>query len=69
MTIAGLSNLAAMMATRGSVHLAAAGIADLDRAYLTLEPLLSHAATVFGLDGSGRTFLHCGRDSGRAGGV
>ena len=50
MTIAGFVNLA-MMATAAAFHFSGhTGIADLDQAYLTLEPLLSHAAaTVFGL--------------------
>ena len=46
MTIAGFVNLA-MAAFHFSGH---TGVADLDEAYLTLQPLLSHAAaTVFGL--------------------
>ncbi len=50
MTIAGFVNLAMMATAAAAFHLAATGIADLDQAYLTLEPLLSHAAaTVFGL--------------------
>ena len=50
MTIAGFVNLA-MMATAAAFHFNGhTGIADLDQAYLTLEPLLSHAAaTIFGL--------------------
>jgi len=49
MTIAGFVNLA-MMAAAAFHFSGHTGIADLDQAYLTLEPLLSHAAaTVFGL--------------------
>ncbi|ENB8588519.1 Nramp family divalent metal transporter [Escherichia coli] len=53
MTIAGFVNLA-MMATAtaaAAFHFSGhTGVADLDEAYLTLQPLLSHAAaTVFGL--------------------
>ncbi|HCN0088154.1 TPA: Nramp family divalent metal transporter [Escherichia coli] len=53
MTIAGFVNLA-MMATAAAAaafHFSGhTGVADLDEAYLTLQPLLSHAAaTVFGL--------------------
>lgn len=50
MTIAGFVNLA-MMATAAAFHFSGnSGIADLDVAYLTLQPLLGQAAaTVFGL--------------------
>lgn len=51
MTIAGFVNLAMMATAAAAFHFNGhSGIADLDQAYLTLEPLLSHAAaTVFGL--------------------
>lgn len=51
MTIAGFVNLAMMATAAAAFHFSGySGIADLDQAYLTLEPLLSHAAaTVFGL--------------------
>jgi manganese transport protein len=51
MTIAGFVNLAMMATAAAAFHFNGhTGIADLDEAYLTLEPLLSHAAaTVFGL--------------------
>ena len=51
MTIAGFVNLAMMATAAAAFHFSGhTGIADLDQAYLTLEPLLSHAAaTVFGL--------------------
>ncbi|MCT2386532.1 Nramp family divalent metal transporter [Erwinia pyrifoliae] len=50
MTIAGFVNLA-MMATAAAFHFSGhSGIADLDQAYLTLDPLLGKAAAlVFGL--------------------
>ena len=50
MTIAGFVNLAMATAAAAFHFSGHTGIADLDQAYLTLEPLLSHAAaTVFGL--------------------
>lgn len=51
MTIAGFVNLAMMATAAAAFHFSGhTGIADLDQAYLTTEPLLSHAAaTVFGL--------------------
>ncbi|POP42393.1 divalent metal cation transporter [Superficieibacter electus] len=51
MTIAGFVNLAMMATAAAAFHFNGhTGIADLEEAYLTLEPLLSHAAaTVFGL--------------------
>ncbi|MTD37702.1 Mn(2+) uptake NRAMP transporter MntH [Erwinia sp. CPCC 100877] len=51
MTIAGFVNLAMMATAAASFHFSGhTGVADLDEAYLTLEPLLSHAAaTIFGL--------------------
>lgn len=51
MTIAGFVNLAMMATAAAAFHFSGhTGIADLDQAYLTLEPLLGHmAATVFGL--------------------
>jgi len=51
MTIAGFVNLAMMATAAAAFHFNGhTGIADLDEAYLTLEPLLSHsAATIFGL--------------------
>ncbi len=51
MTIAGFVNLAMMATAAAAFHFRGhTGIADLDQAYLTLEPLLSHAAaTIFGL--------------------
>ncbi|AGB77275.1 natural resistance-associated macrophage protein metal ion transporter NRAMP [Enterobacteriaceae bacterium strain FGI 57] len=51
MTIAGFVNLAMMATAAAAFHFHGhTGIADLDQAYLTLEPLLSHsAATIFGL--------------------
>lgn len=51
MTVAGFVNLAMMATAAAAFHFNGhTGIADLDEAYLTLEPLLSHAAaTVFGL--------------------
>ncbi len=51
MTIAGFVNLAMMATAAAAFHFNGhTGVADLDQAYLTLEPLLSHAAaTVFGL--------------------
>ncbi|WNN43224.1 MULTISPECIES: Nramp family divalent metal transporter [Winslowiella] len=51
MTIAGFVNLAMMATAAAAFHFSGhSGIADLEQAYLTLEPLLSHAAaTVFGL--------------------
>jgi manganese transport protein len=51
MTIAGFVNLAMMATAAAAFHFSGhSGIADLDQAYLTLQPLLSHAAaTVFGL--------------------
>jgi len=51
MTIAGFVNLAMMATAAAAFHAHGhTGIADLDQAYLTLEPLLSHAAaTIFGL--------------------
>lgn len=51
MTIAGFVNLAMMATAAAAFHFNGhTGIADLDQAYLTLEPLLSHAAaTIFGL--------------------
>ena len=45
MTIAGFVNLAMMATAAAAFHFNGhTGVADLDRAYLTLEPLLSHAA-------------------------
>ncbi|WP_058912681.1 Nramp family divalent metal transporter [Entomohabitans teleogrylli] len=51
MTIAGFVNLAMMATAAAAFHFSGhTGITDLDQAYLTLEPLLSHAAaTIFGL--------------------
>jgi manganese transport protein len=51
MTIAGFVNLAMMATAAAAFHFSGhSGIADLDQAYLTLQPLLGHAAaTVFGL--------------------
>lgn len=51
MTIAGFVNLAMMATAAAAFHFSGhTGIADLEVAYLTLEPLLSHAAaTIFGL--------------------
>lgn len=51
MTIAGFVNLAMMATAAAAFHFSGhTGVADLDEAYLTLEPLLSHsAATMFGL--------------------
>lgn len=52
MTIAGFVNLAMMATAAAAFHFFSGhtGVADLDEAYLTLQPLLSHAAaTVFGL--------------------
>jgi len=51
MTIAGVVNLAMMATAAAAFHFRGhTGITDLDQAYLTLEPLLSHAAaTIFGL--------------------
>ncbi len=51
MTIAGFVNLAMMATAAAAFHFSGhTGIADLDQAYLTLQPLLGHAAaTVFGL--------------------
>jgi len=51
MTIAGFVNLAMMATAAAAFHFNGhTGVADLEEAYLTLEPLLSHAAaTVFGL--------------------
>ncbi|QCT22281.1 Mn(2+) uptake NRAMP transporter MntH [Jejubacter calystegiae] len=51
MTIAGFVNLAMMATAAAAFHFSGhTGVADLDEAYLTLEPLLSHAAaTIFGL--------------------
>jgi len=51
MTIAGFVNLAMMATAAAAFHFSGhSGIADLEEAYLTLEPLLSHAAaTIFGL--------------------
>ncbi|CAI2045441.1 Manganese transport protein MntH [Serratia ficaria] len=51
MTIAGFVNLAMMATAAAAFHFSGhSGIADLDRAYLTLQPLLGQAAaTVFGL--------------------
>ncbi|MDR9888623.1 Nramp family divalent metal transporter [Pseudenterobacter timonensis] len=51
MTIAGFVNLAMMATAAAAFHFNGhTGVADLDEAYLTLEPLLSHAAaTTFGL--------------------
>lgn len=51
MTIAGFVNLAMMATAAAAFHFNGhTGIADLEKAYLTLEPLLSHAAaTIFGL--------------------
>ena len=51
MTIAGFVNLAMMATAAAALHFSGhTGVADLDEAYLTLEPLLSHAAaTIFGL--------------------
>ncbi|RWR01246.1 manganese transport protein MntH [[Pantoea] beijingensis] len=51
MTIAGFVNLAMMATAAAAFHFSGhTGIADLEEAYLTLQPLLGHAAaTVFGL--------------------
>ena len=51
MTIAGFVNLAMMATAAAAFHFTGhTGVADLDEAYLTLQPLLSHsAATIFGL--------------------
>jgi manganese transport protein len=51
MTIAGFVNLAMMATAAAAFHFNGhTGVADLDQAYRTLEPLLSHAAaTIFGL--------------------
>lgn len=51
MTIAGFVNLAMMATAAAAFHSNGhTGVADLDQAYLTLEPLLSRAAaTIFGL--------------------
>ena len=51
LTIAGFVNLAMMATAAAAFHFSGhTGVADLDEAYLTLQPLLSHAAaTVFGL--------------------
>ena len=51
MTIAGFVNLAMMATAAAAFHFSGhTGVANLDQAYLTLEPLLSHAAaTIFGL--------------------
>ena len=51
MTIAGFVNLAMMATVAAAFHFNGhTGVADLDQAYMTLEPLLSHAAaTIFGL--------------------
>ncbi len=50
MTIAGFVNLAMMATLRRHSTNGHTGVADLDQAYMTLEPLLSHAAaTIFGL--------------------
>ncbi|QKJ88103.1 Divalent metal cation transporter MntH [Paramixta manurensis] len=51
MTIAGFVNLAMMATAAAAFHFSGhTGITDLDQAYLTLKPLLGHAAaTVFGL--------------------
>ncbi|HKM96132.1 MAG TPA: Nramp family divalent metal transporter [Buttiauxella sp.] len=51
MTIAGFVNLAMMATAAAAFHFTGhTGVADLDQAYLTLQPLLSHsAATIFGL--------------------
>ncbi|OAT79132.1 divalent metal cation transporter [Mangrovibacter phragmitis] len=51
MAIAGFVNLAMMATAAAAFHFNGhAGVADLEQAYLTLQPLLSHgAATVFGL--------------------
>lgn len=71
MTIAGFVNLAMMATAAAAFHFSGhTGIADLDQAYLTLEPLLSHAAaTVFGLSPGGcGTLFYRGRYAGGAGG-
>ena len=45
MTIAGFVNLAMMATAAAAFHFSGhTGVADLDEAYLTLQPLLSHAA-------------------------
>ncbi|WJV63323.1 Nramp family divalent metal transporter [Pectobacteriaceae bacterium CE70] len=51
MTIAGFVNLAMMATAAAAFHFSGnTGISDLDQAYLTLQPLLGHAAaTIFGL--------------------
>ncbi|CCK03468.1 Manganese transport protein MntH [Cronobacter sakazakii 701] len=51
MTIAGFVNLAMMATAAAAFHFSGhTKVAELDQAYLTLEPLLSHAAaTIFGL--------------------
>ncbi len=69
MTIAGFVNLAMMATAAAAFHFNGhTGIADLDQAYLTLEPLLSHAAaTIFGLSPGGSRPLFNG--SGHAGGT
>lgn len=51
MTIAGFVNLAMMATAAAAFHFSGhSGISELDEAYLTLQPLLGHAAaTIFGL--------------------
>lgn len=70
MTIAGFVNLAMMATAAAAFHFSGhTGIADLDQAYLTLEPLLSHAAaTVFGLSPVAAGLFYRGRYAGGAGG-
>jgi manganese transport protein len=71
MTIAGFVNLAMMATAAAAFHFNGhTGIADLDQAYLTLEPLLSHAAAIFGLLVAAGLFYgggHAGRPGGDAG--
>jgi manganese transport protein len=67
MTIAGFVNLAMMATAAAAFHFNGhTGIADLDQAYLTLEPLLSHAAaTIFGQPGGCRSIFDGGGHAGR----
>lgn len=69
MTIAGFVNLAMMATAAAAFHFSGhTGVADLDEAYLTLQPLLSHAAaTVFGSARCCRTVFNGGGDAGGAG--
>jgi NRAMP (natural resistance-associated macrophage protein)-like metal ion transporter len=70
MTIAGFVNLAMMATAAAAFHFNGhTGIADLDQAYLTLEPLLSHAAAaIFGLSLIAAGLSHGCGNPGRAGG-